>query len=930
MSDLIWRITPPIYRPADHLFATPEQAWHAAKLTGTWPARLELPTNLGLADPQQSQQWLAVLQTFHENGTEIWVGSQKWEPGTTITAPWPDGDPMTWSADLVPDAWDAESGCLVAAAGRVWWERQDPPTGSWVIGVIIDADDAPHDPHRIGQALAQITPTPHVRVHEDAQTWWVAWPSRPDAKGADWVRAVWHNLGEIRAGYALVTNAADWESRYQRARRLVSTHPTARIAPATNPDALPAVDWTQPLAVPRETVSIKTEKPSAPTTTVITVDSDPDMWPDAMKALTQDAETGAWLATVVERWWAARNAQSGPWWGILLQRSDLHQPWPDAWRQYTGARFLLTPMRLVVVGQGTMTSPEAQTLWRAARHAPECQRSYATWLTAAEWRTGWETLHAEIEEAPSAATAPPVAPEPPFTGEGRADEESPAPMEHVAPPMTDLPAADASPEANSAEAIPGAVETEAVATSGPTAAIAPDEQTAQSSPSAAGTEDAAVNSVADPSKITRLWRRLWRPSASEPTTSGPVMQRPRQIYPWRTGQPVQWDDAPIDPRLPSIFDIASPRPVEPAPAPPPSAEESQRSRRIVGSPPSEPATEAAPASEDYRSTDAEGSESPAAAPTSTGPAARRVSRQGRRFRVHPAEPTSDPSGGTAGPLVLPATGSSQPDPQPAIPPAEVVHPLDTPKSVPVAPPDGEPMRTVRRVKPTPQWDTPMDAPTVQGVMAGPTHRALTPPFVAWVWGMERHVGTTTAAVALAHWFAWWQETPVLLLDGHWMAPGVSRVLRRHVLPGLGWEATLRAARPWESPPQVVQISDRLTAWVIGPGVAWTAPLLSFWPKLLSRLPASVVVVDGGLQPPPQPVQWKGIVTMNPAHLGIVPSQTWILSRMQRVQGSRVIVLPSEPLGDEGVGSDAWRTAWDDVGQWIAGQLMEDQRVQKGR
>ncbi|MCL6564364.1 MAG: hypothetical protein K6U87_15310, partial [Firmicutes bacterium] len=197
--------------------------------------------------------------------------------------------------------------------------------------------------------------------------------------------------------------------------------------------------------------------------------------------------------------------------------------------------------------------------------------------------------------------------------------------------------------------------------------------------------------------------------------------------------------------------------------------------------------------------------------------------------------------------------------------------------------------------------------------------ALARPWVAWVWGTQRHAGATTVAVALARWLAWWQRTPVVLLDGHPEHPGLKAVLRGDLpWPGMGWEGTWQAGVPWTPPPQVVDLGPGLRAWALGRPLRLPG-LDRWWPDVLRHLAAeALVVVDGGLRPPPVAVALPICVVGGLGARPVAPQGTWFARR--RGDGlPRCLVVPSEPLGADGVGSAAWLACWDPLAEALGAQ-----------
>ena len=191
--------------------------------------------------------------------------------------------------------------------------------------------------------------------------------------------------------------------------------------------------------------------------------------------------------------------------------------------------------------------------------------------------------------------------------------------------------------------------------------------------------------------------------------------------------------------------------------------------------------------------------------------------------------------------------------------------------------------------------------------------ALTLPWVAWVWGDARKAGTSTAALALARWLAWVQTTPVRLLEGHLMAPGLARLIQTASIPlTWGWEGPWQAGKPMCDPRSPVALTKRLTVWVLAPhSVTKVVHAESKWLQVLQHMTDAVIVIDGGLMPPPSPTITLPIcVVRRGTHTPDVPSRAWLAYRGVPTRADQALRLPAEALGAEGVGSAAWTATWE--------------------
>ncbi|POB09682.1 hypothetical protein [Sulfobacillus sp. hq2] len=211
-------------------------------------------------------------------------------------------------------------------------------------------------------------------------------------------------------------------------------------------------------------------------------------------------------------------------------------------------------------------------------------------------------------------------------------------------------------------------------------------------------------------------------------------------------------------------------------------------------------------------------------------------------------------------------------------------------------------------------------PTALRVVSPPSEpapSAIRLPWIAWVWGNARKAGTSSVALALARWLAWHQTTPVRLLDGHFTQPGLLSLIRTaHVRPGWGWEASWQAGTPAGAPPTVITLTDRLTVWAMGTPMNFVNAARK-WPQALKMMPDAAVVVDAGLTPPTVTADLMICVVANGASTTQVPLNTWIAARgTAKGDGARRLILPSEPLGIEGVGSAAWDHVWTPLASFV--------------
>ncbi|SMC01928.1 hypothetical protein SAMN00768000_0160 [Sulfobacillus thermosulfidooxidans DSM 9293] len=177
----------------------------------------------------------------------------------------------------------------------------------------------------------------------------------------------------------------------------------------------------------------------------------------------------------------------------------------------------------------------------------------------------------------------------------------------------------------------------------------------------------------------------------------------------------------------------------------------------------------------------------------------------------------------------------------------------------------------------------------------------------WVWGNQRRAGATTTAVALARFWAQFGQR-VLLLDGHLAHPGILKIFfpgdDAPIRPGLGWDAQWIAGQPWCEPPQAL-IRETLTVWAMALPVRVPREA-ERWRRVLQRLPdVPVVVIDGGVMPPPTG-GLIGMCVIEGMVAPVVPTGTTRAWRHGAGARSGDLVLPSEPLGWDGVGGPAWQ------------------------
>lgn len=177
----------------------------------------------------------------------------------------------------------------------------------------------------------------------------------------------------------------------------------------------------------------------------------------------------------------------------------------------------------------------------------------------------------------------------------------------------------------------------------------------------------------------------------------------------------------------------------------------------------------------------------------------------------------------------------------------------------------------------------------------------------WVWGNQRRAGATTTAVALARFWAQVGQR-VLLLDGHLAHPGILKIFfpgdAAPIRPGLGWDAQWIAGQPWCDPPHVLT-RETLTVWAMALPVRVPREA-ERWRRVLQRLPdVPVVVIDGGVMPPPTG-GLIGVCVIEGMVAPVMPTGTTRAWRHGAGARSGDLVLPSEPLGWDGVGGPAWQ------------------------
>ena len=229
------------------------------------------------------------------------------------------------------------------------------------------------------------------------------------------------------------------------------------------------------------------------------------------------------------------------------------------------------------------------------------------------------------------------------------------------------------------------------------------------------------------------------------------------------------------------------------------------------------------------------------------------------------------------------------------------------QSVPADPTPSRPIPGSRQTS-----DAERRSAATEWLTAGTVDQKLALPWVAWFWGDARKAGTTTAALAFARWLAWVQSTPVRLLEGHLMAPGVARLIQTVTLPlTWGWEGPWTAGKPMCDPRSPIALTDRLTIWALAPhSVTKVVHAENKWAQILQHMVDALIVVDGGLMPPPLPtINLPICVVQRGTHTPDVPSRTWLAYRGVPIRDHQALRLPAEALGAEGVGSAAWAAMW---------------------
>ena len=272
-------------------------------------------------------------------------------------------------------------------------------------------------------------------------------------------------------------------------------------------------------------------------------------------------------------------------------------------------------------------------------------------------------------------------------------------------------------------------------------------------------------------------------------------------------------------------------------------------------------------------------------------------------------------------------------PTPVAPPKRSGHhPVMASPAEPPAPPSASlssrPMavrRTVRRIKPSRMASTPTPVPSSNPI-------GLPERWVAWVWGDDRKVGTSTTALAFARWLASIQSTPIRLLDGHLIHPGLGHLLytgqrdRNPVHSGRGWESGWYSpgSSALEPPEFVTLMEGQLQIWLMGMPVK-IPDLKKRWPATIQRMMDVALVVDGGLMAPPLPVDLPLMVMHRAPARPNVPEGTWIGCRNALPDSwPRTLKLPSEALGWEGSGSVAWADVWTPLMDTVLTRTQEGQ------
>jgi hypothetical protein len=168
-----------------------------------------------------------------------------------------------------------------------------------------------------------------------------------------------------------------------------------------------------------------------------------------------------------------------------------------------------------------------------------------------------------------------------------------------------------------------------------------------------------------------------------------------------------------------------------------------------------------------------------------------------------------------------------------------------------------------------------------------------------------------------------QTTPIRLLDWHLLHPGLGRLIypghpeQNPVRPGWGWEACWVSNQLAEDPPRTITLMEgQLTVWALGQIVKAPKPA-DLFRKALQRMMGAAIVVDGGLTPPPVPVNLALLIMTRDTPRPNAPDSAWIGYRHHLSSARpRAIRLPMEALDWEGVGSVAWSDVWQPLMQTL--------------